>query len=55
MELGQTEGQINRLKMLKRAMYGRANAALICKGLDDVGVVRHNHPSRERFMKSMGL
>ena len=27
---GQTEGQINRLKMLKRAMYGRANAALIC-------------------------
>jgi transposase len=26
---GQTEGQINRLKMLKRAMYGRAGAALL--------------------------
>ena len=27
---GQTEGQINRLKMLKRAMYGRTSAALLC-------------------------
>ena len=27
---GQTEGQINRLKMLKRAMYGRASVALLC-------------------------
>ena len=28
---GQTEGQINRLKMLKRAMYGRATSvALLC-------------------------
>jgi len=26
---GQTEGQINRLKTLKRAMYGRANVALL--------------------------
>jgi transposase len=26
---GQTEGQINRLKMLKRTMYGRASAALL--------------------------
>jgi transposase len=26
---GQTEGQINRLKMLRRAMYGRAGAALL--------------------------
>ena len=26
---GQTEGQINRLKMLKRTMYGRANVALL--------------------------
>jgi transposase len=26
---GQTEGQINRLKMLKRAMYGRAGTALL--------------------------
>jgi transposase len=26
---GQTEGQINRLKMLKRAMYGRASIALL--------------------------
>jgi transposase len=26
---GQTEGQINRLKMLKRAMYGRASVALL--------------------------
>jgi len=26
---GQTEGQINRLKMLKRAMYGRAGVALL--------------------------
>ena len=26
---GQTEGQINRLKTLKRAMYGRANAELL--------------------------
>jgi transposase len=27
---GQTEGQINPLKMLKRAMYGRAGIALLC-------------------------
>lgn len=27
---GQTKGQINRLKMLKRAMYGRASKALLC-------------------------
>ena len=27
---GQTEGQINRLKLLKRAMYGRASVALLC-------------------------
>ena len=27
---GQTEGQVNRLKMLKRAMYGRASIALLC-------------------------
>jgi hypothetical protein len=26
---GQTEGQINRLKMLKRAMYGRAGVDLL--------------------------
>jgi transposase len=26
---GQTEGQINRLKMLKRSMYGRASAELL--------------------------
>jgi transposase len=26
---GQTEGQINRLKMLKRQMYGRANFDLL--------------------------
>jgi transposase len=26
---GQTEGQINRLKTLKRAMYGRASVALL--------------------------
>ena len=26
---GQTEGQINRLKTLKRAMYGRANTELL--------------------------
>jgi transposase len=26
---GQTEGQINRLKMLKRTMYGRASVALL--------------------------
>lgn len=26
---GQTEGQINRLKMLKRQMYGRAGLALL--------------------------
>lgn len=26
---GQTEGQINRLKMLKRAMYGQASTALL--------------------------
>ena len=28
---GQTEGQINRLKMLKRAMFGRANFDLLRK------------------------
>ena len=27
---GQTEGQINRLKTLKRAMYGRASVELLC-------------------------
>jgi hypothetical protein len=27
---GQTEGQINRLKALKRAMYGRASVASLC-------------------------
>ena len=27
---GQTEGQINRLKTLKRAMYGRAGVELLC-------------------------
>jgi transposase len=26
---GQTEGQVNRLKMLKRQMYGRANFDLL--------------------------
>jgi transposase len=26
---GQTEGQVNRLKMLKRQMYGRAGVALL--------------------------
>ena len=26
---GQTEGQINRLRTLKRAMYGRASVALL--------------------------
>jgi transposase len=26
---GQTEGQINRLKVLKRAMYGRASTELL--------------------------
>jgi transposase len=26
---GQTEGQINRLKILKRAMYGRASVPLL--------------------------
>jgi transposase len=28
---GQTEGQINRLKFIKRSMYGRANFDLLCK------------------------
>ncbi len=28
---GQTEGQVNRLKMLKRQMYGRANFDLLRK------------------------
>jgi transposase len=28
---GQTEGQINRLKLLKRQMYGRANLDLLCQ------------------------
>ena len=27
---GETEGRINRLKTLKRAMYGRAGAELLC-------------------------
>jgi hypothetical protein len=27
---GQTEGQINRLKTLKQAMYGRAGVDLLC-------------------------
>ena len=29
-EQRQTEGQINRLKTLKRAMYGRAGVELLC-------------------------
>lgn len=29
---GQTEGQINRLKMIKRQMYGRANFAYCGRG-----------------------
>lgn len=29
LEVGQLEGQVNRLKMLKRAMYGRANFDLL--------------------------
>jgi hypothetical protein len=28
---GQTEGQVNRLKLLKRQMYGRANPDLLCQ------------------------
>ena len=30
---GQAEGQINRLKMLKRAMYGRAGPELMREGM----------------------
>jgi transposase len=40
---GQTEGQINKLKTLKRAMYGRAGIDLLCARmlpLDEEGVQR---------------
>jgi hypothetical protein len=51
---GQTEGQINRLKMLKRAMYGRAGVELLRARMlpfhacsdhtDQIGVSNGEHP-----------
>ena len=39
---GQTEGQINRLKMLKRAMYGRASVALLCARMRPLCETEHH-------------
>jgi transposase len=39
---GQTEGQINRLKALKRAMYGRASVALPCARMRPLREVEYN-------------
>jgi transposase len=36
---GQTEGQINRLKTLKRAMFGRANTELLRARLLPLGEI----------------
>ena len=40
---GQTEGQINRLKALKRAMYGRASVALLCARMRPLREVEYHH------------
>jgi transposase len=32
---GQTEGQVNRLKLVKRTMYGRATFDLLCQRVLD--------------------
>ncbi|MDX8540755.1 hypothetical protein RFM23_24370 [Mesorhizobium abyssinicae] len=39
---GQTEGQINRLKTLKRAMYGRAGAELLRARMLPIHVLDHH-------------
>jgi len=39
---GQTEGQINRLKTLKRAMFGRARIELLRARLMPVGELLHH-------------
>jgi transposase len=39
---GQTEGQINRLKMLKRAMFGRANSELLRARLLPIDQIAHH-------------
>jgi len=39
---GQTEGQINRLKTLKRAMFGRARIELLRARLMPVGELFHH-------------
>jgi transposase len=40
---GQVEGQVNRLKTLKRAMYGRAGIALLRARMLPLPVFRCNH------------
>ena len=40
---GQVEGQINRLKMLKRARYGRAGIALLRARMLPLPAFRCNH------------
>jgi transposase len=42
---GQTEGQINKLKTLKRAMYGRAGVDLLRAALVRTGLTQHNLPA----------
>lgn len=44
---GQTEGQINRLKMLKRAMYGRAGVDLLRARMIPLNPIR-NHTNSGR-------
>jgi len=39
---GQTEGQINRLKTLKRAMYGRAGAELLRARMLPIHILNHH-------------
>jgi transposase len=38
---GQTEGQITRLKALKRAMYGRASIKLLCARMRPLCELEH--------------
>jgi len=44
---GQTEGQINRLKMLKCAMFGRANTELLRARLIPIGELLHHQICRK--------
>ncbi len=51
---GQTEGQINRLKTLKRAMYGKAGTELLrARMLSSSTIAQHQSRARPGFPKRM--